>query len=127
MDSNITALVVDVDIVMNVFSGNFGATVDAVFQEQNRKTPLGVVPVGSEHDVTILIDESFTNARQNPMISQTSDILVYAQAGSVLADKTCEGGTLKIGSRTLRIETYAVARNQRTGQVAHIELGCSEL
>lgn len=116
-----TILVVVVGIVMNVFSGNFGATVNAVFQAENRKTPLGAVAVGNETDVTILVDESFTNNWQSNMNSQTSDILVYAQAGSVLANKTCQGGIIKIGSRSLRIETYAVARNQRTGDVAHIE------
>lgn len=114
-------------IVMNVFSGNFGAIVDAVFQEQDRKTPLGAVDVGSEHNVKIIIDQSYTNNWQSNMISQTSDVLVYGQSDSVLAEKTCVGGTLKVGTQTFRIETFAVATNQRTGAIAHVELGCSEL
>ena len=115
-----------VDIVMNVFSGNFGAKVKATYVEQNRKNALGVV-AGSEHDVTIIVTESFTNAWQSEMISQTSDILVYAYPDTVLANKTCVGGTIKFDDRTLRIESFASVKNQRTGVVEQIELGCSEL
>lgn len=103
---------------MDVFSGNLGPIIDAVYVEQDRKSPLGVVP-GDEHDVRIIVDESYTNAWQSEMIEQTSDILVYAQLGSVLASKTCVGGTIQYDDRRLRIETFAVAKK-------HIELGCSE-
>lgn len=111
---------------MNIFSGNLGAKVSAVYVEQNRKNALGVV-AGDEHDVTIIVTESFTNAWQSEMISQTSDILVYAYPETVLASKSCVGGTLKFDDRTLRIESFASVKNQRTNVVAHIELGCSEL
>lgn len=112
--------------MMNIFSGNIGAKVKATYVEQNHKGTLGVI-AGDEHDVTIIVTESFTNAWQSEMISQTSDILVYAYADSVLASKTCVGGTIKFDDRTLRIESFASVKNQRTGVVAHIELGCSEL
>lgn len=125
MEAN-TAVVVVADFVMNVFSGNFGAKISATYVEQNHKGALGVV-AGAEHDVTIIVTESFTNAWQSEMISQTSDILVYAYAGTVLASKTCVGGSIKFDGRQLRIESFASVKNQRTGVVAHIELGCSEL
>jgi hypothetical protein len=112
--------------MMNVFSGNFGAKVDAVYVEENRKNPLGNV-AGAEHDVTIIVTEAFSNSMQSEMQSQNSDVLVYAQAGSVLSSKTCEGGTLKFNGRVMRIDSFAVAMNQRTGVVAHVELGCTEL
>lgn len=115
-----------VETVMNVFSGNFGAKVKAIYVEENRKSPLGVVETGEEYPVTILIDESYTNAWGSEMITQTSDILVYGEADSILANKKCEGGKLKIGTRNLRIETWAESKNQRTGKVEHVELKCSE-
>ena len=113
-------------IVMNVFSGNISAKLKAVYKEANRKNNLGVV-AGAEHNVIIIISEAYTNAWQSEIVSQTSNILVYAQPNTVLAKKTCTGGTLKVGDRTLRIESFAVARNQRTSEISHIELGCSEL
>jgi myo-inositol-hexaphosphate 3-phosphohydrolase len=118
--------VVDVEIVMNVFSGNFGAKVKAVYTEQNRKNPLGNV-AGDSHDVTIIVTQAYSNAMQSEMQSQNSDVLVYAQTGSVLSNKKCEGGTLKFDGRTMRIDSFAVATNQRTGVVAHYELGCTEI
>lgn len=115
-----------VKVAMNVFSGNFGAKVQATYVQENRKGVLGTI-AGAEQPVTIIITEAYTNAWQSTMVDQNSDILVYGEAGSVLASKTCVGGVLKIGERKLRIESFAVATNQRTGEVAHIELGCSEL
>lgn len=111
---------------VNVFSGNLHAKIKATYVQENRKGKLGVI-AGDEHPVTIIVTEAYTSAWQSPMVSQNSDILVYAQAGSVLAKKTCVGGTLKFHERILRIENFAVATNQRTGKIAHIELGCSEL
>lgn len=111
---------------MNVFEGNFGAIVEATYVEENRKNPLGVV-AGDAHNVNVIVDESYASNWQSDMVSQNWDIMIYGKANSVLNDSTCVGGILKIDERRLRIETYAVARNQRTGRVAHIELGCSEL
>lgn len=111
---------------MNVFEGNFGAKVSAVYVEENRKGPLGNI-AGDEHDVTIIVTEAFTNAWQSEMVSQTSDVLVYGQADSVLAEPTCQGGKLKFEGREFRIDSFAQAKNQRTGQVAHVELGCSRI
>ena len=112
--------------VMNVFSGRFGAKIDAVYTVQNRKGGLGVV-AGSSTPVTIIVDESYTSAWQSNTISQNWDIMVYGQAGSVLEDPKCVGGTIEFNGRKLRIEAYALSRNQRSGQTAHIELGCSQL
>lgn len=111
---------------MNVFNGNFGAKINAIYVEQNRKTPLGTT-AGEEQDVTIIVDESYTSNWQSETVSQNWDILVYGEAGSVLENSTCVGGTLKIGDRNLRIETYALSTNQRTRKTAHVELGCSQL
>lgn len=113
-------------IIVNVFNGNFGAKVDAIYVEQNRKDPLGTVQ-GEEHDVTIIIDESYTSNWQSETVSQNWDILVYGQAGSVLENPNCVGGTLQFNGRTLRIEAYALSKNQRTDVTNHVELGCGQL
>ncbi len=121
----IVIIIMDV-AVMNVFSGRFGAKIDAVYTVQNRKDALGVV-ARSSTPVTIIVDESYTSAWQSNTISQNWDILVYGEAGSVLEDPKCVGGTIEYDGRKLRIEAYALAPNQRKGGVAHIELGCSRL
>ena len=121
----IVIIIMDV-AVMNVFSGRFGAKIDAVYTVQNRKDALGVV-ARSSTPVTIIVDESYTSAWQSNTISQNWDILVYGEAGSVLEDPKCVGGTIEFNGRKLRIEAHAIAPNQRSGQTAHIELGCSRL
>jgi len=111
---------------VNVFSGNMSAKVNATYVQQNRKGALGTI-AGTEHAVTIFIDEGYRNNWQSEMVSQTSDVLIYAMPTSVLSNKTCVGGLIKTPLRNFRIESFYVAMNQRTGEVAHIELGCGEI
>jgi hypothetical protein len=113
-------------MAMNIFDGRLNSKIFAQYVAVNRKTPLGVEQ-GETSDVTIIVDESFTNSWQSETVTQASDVLVYGYPDSVLGHKSCVGGLLKFDGRTFRIETFALVKNQLTGQYAHVELGCAEL
>ena len=111
---------------MNVFSGNLRAIQDAVYTEQDRKGTLGVIP-GDEHDVQVKIVDGAKTNFQSEMQTQSYDVLIYAHPDTVLDDENCVGGVIHTPRKTYRVEAFYPVVNQRTGQVEHVELGCSQI
>lgn len=112
---------------MDVFSGALkSGIVNATYFPVGRKTPLGTVQ-GDHVGVEIIIDEGSSTNFANREQTTASDVLVYARPESVLGDISCNGGRLDVGNRSYRIESFDVAKNQRTGVVMHIELTCEVL
>lgn len=110
---------------MSVFTHrlNKGIANACLLRIDRKSNPLGNVATDEER-FRILIDEGGSDSLSSEVMQHSSDVLIYA--GSDFP-RDCVGAQIHVdGGRDFRVDSYNVAKNQRTGKVEHIELKCSE-